>query len=80
MQLAQARERGLNIEGAIRAYTALVDSAPQASEAPLALFRAWKLASEMHDIRAAEFYARLHHAYPFAPEAAIAALVPQYAA
>ena len=80
MQLAQARERGLNTDGAIRAYTSLVDSAPQAPEAPLALFRAWKLQSALDEARAAALYARLCQEYPFAPEAAIAGLVPQYAA
>ena len=80
MQLAQARERGLNLDGALRAYTALVDSAPQASEAPLALFRGWKLASKLDDERAAELHTRLLQEYPFAPESAIAALATRYAA
>jgi hypothetical protein len=80
MQLAQSRERGLNPDGALRAYEALVECAPHASEAPLALFRAWKLAAKIDDRRAAGLYERLRAEYPLAPESAIAGLVPQQAA
>lgn len=80
MQLAQARERGMNADGALRAYEALTTAAPHAPEAPLALFRAWKLATKIDSGRAVDLHTRLCTEYPFAPESAIASLVPPRAA
>jgi tetratricopeptide (TPR) repeat protein len=73
LQLAQVLEKSLKAEAAARAWGRFADSAPRAAQAPLALYRAARLAAqtggEQHAIRLLQ---RLSETYPEAPESALA--------
>lgn len=74
LQLAQALERSLKREHAARAFQCFAEAYPTAAQAPLALFRAARLAGadRAGRARAALLYERLMEHYPMAPEAGLA--------
>lgn len=75
LQLAQMLEKSLKNEAAARAWGRLADTSPRSPQAPLALYRAARLAARTPggELHAVQLLQRLSETYPEAAEAALAA-------